>query len=307
MEEYKFFLVLLALTSLHRAAVVGHNFQAVLRLASAPIDYEWFCSELYEGGDKIACRVNLQRSVGLLVCKSATINGVPCNTVINKEIENLSELTKAGVKTVFIHPYPITGLNCPGAADEVCSGMLEEWIDSSTGMFQHIRDAIVEGSIPTVIQEVKKYTRPGGLDQTALDLGSSLFNYMRAEETKYRQICDLQGFFLKDGGFKVMDVPAIVENMGLNDRCGDGEPTTKKVIDALAAMVTSFHPMPSQKGGGGGGGGGGGQQQRKRQRQRQRQGEGPENGGRQRQRQPEPKRRRRDKKQSITEAFWSIE
>lgn len=31
---------------------------------------------------------------------------------------------------------------------------------------------------------------------------------------KYRQICDLQGFFLRTGGFLLADVPEICEGLG---------------------------------------------------------------------------------------------
>ena len=58
-------------------------------------------------------------------------------------------------------------------------------------------------------------------------------------KNKYRQICDLQGFFLIKGGFLVADVPAI-ENVSISDPCWPGEPTTKKVLDALNEMISEF-------------------------------------------------------------------
>jgi hypothetical protein len=46
------------------------------------------------------------------------------------------------------------------------------------------------------------------------------------ENGNYKQICDHQGFFLKDGGFIVADTPDINENIAKDGICWDGEPTT---------------------------------------------------------------------------------
>lgn len=56
----------------------------------------------------------------------------------------------------------------------------------------------------------------------------------------YKQICDLQGFFLKKGGFLVADTPEIKENMGLNDKCFDGEPTTERVLNGLEEIINGL-------------------------------------------------------------------
>ena len=53
----------------------------------------------------------------------------------------------------------------------------------------------------------------------------------------YRQICDLQGFFLISGGFLVADTPEIKTDIGLKDICYDGEPTTQQVLDGLNEII----------------------------------------------------------------------
>jgi len=45
----------------------------------------------------------------------------------------------------------------------------------------------------------------------------NIINYMKAPQipvAKYRQICDLQGFFLRTGGFLLADVPETREGLG---------------------------------------------------------------------------------------------
>ena len=73
-----------------------------------------------------------------------------------------------------------------------------------TGEFQHIRNSIVEGRGELIV-DVITYT-DDNLKSTARDL-VKIKDYKLKE--KYFQVCDLHGFFLKKGGFKVNDVPAI--------------------------------------------------------------------------------------------------
>ena len=69
---------------------------------------------------------------------------------------------------------------------------------------------------------------------------------MEADGTKYRQICDLQGFFLLNGGFLVIDVHDIRQNLGPLDKCWEDpaadypEPTTQEVLTALEDMISAF-------------------------------------------------------------------
>ena len=53
----------------------------------------------------------------------------------------------------------------------------------------------------------------------------------------YKKICDLQGFFLISGGFLVADTPEIKKDIGLEDICYDGEPTTQEVLEGLTELI----------------------------------------------------------------------
>ena len=88
-----------------------------------------------------------------------------------------------------------------------CNGFLEEWVTQETGEFQHIRNSIVEGrgDVSQLIADVITYTDEN-LKRTGRDLVKIKDYKLKG---KYFQVCDLQRFFLKKGGFKVNDVPAI--------------------------------------------------------------------------------------------------
>ncbi|KAL9974530.1 hypothetical protein ACROYT_G011575 [Oculina patagonica] len=131
MKQYKICVVLFALISLNNAAVRG------------------------EGGDKVACRINFEPTVGLLVCKTAIVDGEACADVINTEIQNLANLRDApdpGVRAVRFHPQAINDLPCgANPAEVVCSGFLEEWVGEDRGEFKHTRDAIAHNAVPALI------------------------------------------------------------------------------------------------------------------------------------------------------------
>lgn len=112
------------------------------------------------------------------------------------------------------------------------------------------RDHIDSKTVAKLINDVKSFTNTTGLSTTAADL-NKIKNYMMIDpaKNKYRQICDLQGFFLVKGGFLVADVPAI-ENISFSNPCWPGEPTTQKVLDALNEMISEFSPSLAPSNGG---------------------------------------------------------
>lgn len=62
---------------------------------------------------------------------------------------------------------------------------------------------------------------------------------------KFRQICDLQGFFLINGGFfLVADVPYMGQKLGVNEKCweepSDAEPTAQEVLTALNTIISGL-------------------------------------------------------------------
>ena len=140
-------------------------------------------------------------------------------------------------------------MKCGKDQSLTCSGFLEEWITSETGRFKQVRDHIDNNTVADLINDVKNFTTTTGLSTTAADL-KKIKNYMMIDpnKNKYRQICDLQGFFLVKGGFLVADVPAI-ENVSISDPCWTGEPTTKKVLDTLKEMISEFSPSSTKSNG----------------------------------------------------------
>jgi len=249
MEVYKVYFILVSIIFLTFSTMAtADDFDTArqkINQAKPDIDYTTFCSERGAGGDKIACRIKDVPSVGFLVCKTPVFKEgeevVNCSDVIRNEVENIEKVSKGNVETVKISPPPIDGVKCGNDTSLSCSGFLEEWIASERGRFEQVGDHIANKTVPKLIADVKNFTT-SGLPDTAADL-KKIKNYMMLDpaENKYRQICDLQGFFLVRGGFLVADVPAI-EDKAIDESCWAGEPTTQQVLDALDKMITAFSP-----------------------------------------------------------------
>lgn len=240
-----FTLVVLCLATFSALVTADQDFDTArqkINQAKPNISYNDFCSELKSGEDKIACRIKGVKTVGFLVCKTPELGELKCSQVIRNEISNIETAREWNVKTVTISPPPVDNVTCGSTSDLTCSGFLEKWIDPEEGLFQHVRDHIHNNTIDQLIIVVRGYTS-SGLPQTADDLRKiKTFMTLDPTEDKYRQICDLQGFFLKIGGFLVADVPKI-ENTTLTGKAGecyDGEPTTQEVLSALDRMIASF-------------------------------------------------------------------
>ena len=251
MEVYKPRVVIIFALLLSSHAIMqteGQDFDAArnkINQAKPNIDYSKFCSEMPEGEDKIACRINGIPSVGFLVCQQPTIEGRNCAEIINDEVNNIVKLRNGNVKTVTVSPPPINGVKCGKNSSLNCSGFLEGWIDKKTGQFQQVRDHISNKTVNNLIEQVKSFTK-SGLNTTADDL-VNITNYMKIDpgKHKFRQICDLQGFFFVDGGFLVGDIPYITGEINETDTCYDGEPTTEEVLTALETMIQAFNPTPT--------------------------------------------------------------
>lgn len=248
MELYKryFALVALILPTFATMALADDFAEARAKIDQAKpnIDYNTFCAEMNSGEDKIACRIKDVPTVGFLVCKEPKLGEKNCSTVINEEVTNIEKVQKEGaIKTVTISPLPIDGVKCGNDSSIECSGFLEKWLAKDEAKFEQVRDHISYNTIERLIADVKNFTSQAGLSTTAADL-SKIKTYMKVNTTmnEYRQICDLQGFFLATGGFLVADVPDVLEETTIDGKCYDGEPTTKEVLDALDRMISAFNP-----------------------------------------------------------------
>ena len=220
---------------------------AKIEAVKTNINYNKFCKELAQGGEeKIACRIKAVPSIGFLVCRYPTY----CLQQITTEIDNLRKLQRDGIKTVKLAPRSdmriIQNVKCGSQSTSDCSGFLVEWISRSIGRFEHIRDRIANNEIPDLIANVESFTRSDNLKRSCRDL-NDILNYMQERSVRYRQICDLQGFFLVNGGFIVADTPQIKTKMGPKEPCWEGEPTTEQVFTALMTLRDRFKNKKKKK------------------------------------------------------------
>lgn len=218
--------------------------RAKIDQAKPNIDYNTFCAEMNSGEDKIACRIKDVPTVGFLVCKEPELGIKNCSTVIEEEATNIEKVRNEGsINTVTISLPQIDGVKCGNDSSINCSGFLEKWLTKDEAKFEQVRDHISDNTIEKLIADVKSFTSQAGLSTTAANL-SKIKTYMNVNPTmnKYRQICDLQGFFLAAGGFLVADVPDVLEETTIDGKCYEGEPTTKEVLNALDQMISAFNP-----------------------------------------------------------------
>lgn len=248
MELHKryFALVALMLPTFATMAIADDfaDARAKIDQAKPNIDYNTFCAEMNSGEDKIACRIKDVPTVGFLVCKEPELGIKNCSTVIEEEATNIEKVRNEGsINTVTISLPQIDGVKCGNDSSINCSGFLEKWLTKDEAKFEQVRDHISDNTIEKLIADVKSFTSQAGLSTTAADL-SKIKTYMNVNPTmnKYRQICDLQGFFLAAGGFLVADVPDVLEETTIDGKCYEGEPTTEEVLNALDQMISAFNP-----------------------------------------------------------------
>ena len=248
MELHKryFALVALMLPTFATMAIADDfaDARAKIDQAKPNIDYNTFCAEMNSGEDKIACRIKDVPTVGFLVCKEPELGIKNCSTVIEEEATNIEKVqNEGGINTVTISLPQIDGVKCGNDSSINCSGFLEKWLTKDEAKFEQVRDHISDNTIEKLIADVKSFTSQAGLSTTAADL-SKIKTYMNVNPTmnKYRQICNLQGFFMAAGGFLVADVPDVLEETTIDGKCYEGEPTTKEVLNALDQMISAFNP-----------------------------------------------------------------
>ena len=197
-----------------------------------------FCTELHSGGDKYACRIRNSEKYGFLFCKKHT-GHAKCQDIIGKEMEGFYELTKKSIKTVSYYPHVVTGVLCPDSGSKDCFGILEEWVDNAKGEAFHLRVYIDKNKVKEKTKEIIQRTKKEGLSTTRGDL-EKIYGYIHNDGVNFRCICDLQGFYLLDGGFLVGDTEGIKENLPVDGACDEGDPTTREFLEALAYMINQI-------------------------------------------------------------------
>lgn len=111
------------------------------------INYTTFCSKKSSGSNKLACRIGKVPSVAFLVCKRPFYkDNTSCKEVIESELKNILELQrKYHIKTVDVHNKTFENVSCGTASNNICSGLLECWIDKTLGEFKKPRNHILYG------------------------------------------------------------------------------------------------------------------------------------------------------------------
>ena len=211
---------------------------AITSIKPSDMDYTKFCTQRPSGRYKTACRLLGFPLVGLLVCNMPDVDGKLCETIIDEEITTMTSLDKENVKTATFDPEAIQPLKCGKSAHTTCIGYMVAWITPQVGWFEHLSNIIRGNAVDTLLSKVKKETTKPGWAQTASDF-TSIKRFMEyPPETRFRQICDLQGFFHKTGGFQVNDPDGVKEKMKPDERCwSDDDPMTREVLNALDKLI----------------------------------------------------------------------
>ncbi len=159
-------------------------------------------------------------------------------------------ILEAGLSLVkYSKEEKITGLRCKDENDPVkntCVGYVEEWIVSDDAQLVKFNERVFKKTEDDMINEVKNYqTTPEAKAKTVSDL-EKIVAWMTPADGKctlYKQLCDLEGFFKKTGGF-VIHNPNPNYKMMLGDYChsGKGDPTNERVLAVLKKFIKEFTP-----------------------------------------------------------------
>ncbi|PWC17025.1 hypothetical protein DDT52_17220 [Brenneria roseae subsp. roseae] len=200
------------------------------------ISYGSFCSSTPSGEDKMACQLKSIPTIGLLVCQKADYSeDKSCEALITEEITNLSNVKKAGLATVDFRTDILTPLNCAREKSKECAGYLVSWVNQSE--FVNIDDEINAGHIPELASSIRSFsTSSASLAKTRADL-KKIADFMTPDAGKFSRICDLQGFYLRGGGFLINDVPDLKIKETTAPGCWDDMPSWRQALDGINQLV----------------------------------------------------------------------
>jgi hypothetical protein len=199
------------------------------------IPYKSFCSETPAGEDKVACRIKSIPSTGFLVCKTHHLDGTACKDVIKTEISNLTQVKKAKLKTITFDDEILGPAQCADEASKDCYGYLVTWV--TNGTFVNLDDTIHANGIAVLANDIIKGTQSGKVKTTKADI-NAIATFMAPGSGKYGRICDLQGFWLKSGGFLINDVPSVEIKSSSKPACGGaGMPSYDQALAGLEDLV----------------------------------------------------------------------
>ena len=131
-------------------------------------------------------------------------------------------------------------------AKTTCIGYLEQWIESADANLVPFNEKVFSKTEDQMISDIKNYqTTPEAKAKTVGDL-RKIIAWMTPGDgqcTLYKQLCDLEGFFMKDGGF-VIHNPSVKYKMMLSDFChsDQDDPTNERVLAVLKKSIKELTP-----------------------------------------------------------------
>jgi hypothetical protein len=237
----RFAAILLGAVMLSSAAAAAPEFSKArtkINSIKPDISYSSFCSERPSGGDKVACRIASIPSVGFLVCKNADVDGVSCEDAVKIELASLAKTKKQGLKVIDFSAPELGEVQCAEERSQDCYGYLVGWV--ADGTFTNIDHAITEHKVAELAEDIVRTTTPRGLATTKKNI-KAIATFMTAG-SKYSRICDLQGFYLRPGGFLIADVPQIEIKQTTKPDCGPNYPTFDEEYKGILDLVERLKP-----------------------------------------------------------------
>ena len=146
----------------------------------------------------------------------------------------------------------ITDLKCRDeheTPDSTCIGYVEQWISDDEAKLVQFNQKVFEEKEDEMISTIKSYqTTPNAKTSTVADL-QKIVTWMTPPDgqcTMYKQLCDLEGFFKKTGGFFIHN-PNPNYKMMIAGYChsGEGDPTNERVLAVLKKFIKEFTPAQS--------------------------------------------------------------
>ena len=201
-----------------------------------------YCKKIKSGGDKYACRLKQFPKIGFLFCKKPE----SCEDLLRKELNGLKDLNTRGIETVkVLQTELISGVICPHSKPQRkkprCSGFFETWVDKTEGTFFHVSSYIHDYAYGTLDARMDKLINVYKKDRKALEITKDYLVKIRQfmtpdTQTRHRCICDLQGFFIFQGGFLVSDTEGI-ELVPWDKTCAFGGPTARQLFLGVETMI----------------------------------------------------------------------
>ena len=121
-----------------------------------------------------------------------------------------------------------------------------QWIPEDEGMMKFLRSAVKNDAIDTLVKWVREFQpEDESRVKTTKDL-EKILKFMKPCGSAYNRICDLQGFFMKSGGFVIADPEGVEFDTPLTGRCYDRDryPTTQQVITGLTHLMAGISKNP---------------------------------------------------------------